>query len=208
MDPGFVTRHFSERLELLDAIDRPKVKISADAESSTRKLIADAMIICKGTSPLDEWDTYDELENYFNSLLTHVIEPRGTFKTAMDRAVQRILDNDPSHQAFLRRNKEMDSLRQGFDDHFNNLLHGYWEVMNLGDIGTPEPPKGKYNQEAHDRYFELLGELTGRTPEKDLAPAYAKLAEARYKLDNRHRDWMKEHTRPPADLEGWSPENE
>jgi len=163
--------------------------------------------MCKGRSAYSEWWTYDEVEGYFNKLLDHVtVKPR---LSALDAKVQKILDGDVDYQAFLRRNKEMDSLRQGFNDHHNAILHSFWEIKGLGAIGVDEPPKGKHDPESHDKYLALLSEITGAprrtSPSSD---AIERLEAARRKLDNKHETWMKEHSRPPTRLEGWSPENE
>ena len=207
MDPTTAHNHFSERLNILDTIDALKVKLSADAESSTRDLISKAIIRCKGQSPLSEWGTYDEIENYLNSCLTHVVEPRGTSK-AMDMAVKKILAADEEYQRFLAITREMNKLQEAYDGHHENVLHGYWYAMDLGKHGVEEPPAGTYNPAAHSRYLELSDELTGAQPRTDLTAEYDRLAEARRKLDNRHQEWMEKHRRPPARLEGWSPENE
>ena len=122
----------------------------------------------------------------------------------MDRKVRQILAQDAEYQRFISINAEMDALRNAYNEHHNSILHSFWKIKDLGSIGTPEPPEGKPDKASHDRYLTLLDEIMGAQPRTDLAPEYAKLEAARAKLNAKHAEWMKKHSRKPASLEGWS----
>jgi hypothetical protein len=77
-------------------------------------------------------------------------------KNAMDKAIQRILAEDTEYQKFLTWSKDERKLGKLAEDHMNSLLHFFWELKDLASIGTPEPPTGKYDEEAFNLWMHHL----------------------------------------------------
>ena len=115
------------------------------------------------------------------------IKPR---QKTLDEAVKNILAQDKGYQQFLKRRTERRKLRQGATDHFNAVLHTFWAVKNLSEIGTPEPPRGKYDQEAWETYVNHIK----MRPEKTTSTN--KRSPARKKLDNMFKVAQEKRLKP------------
>jgi len=118
-------------------------------------------------------------------------------KSDEDREADRIISLDADHIQFLKRKADMDSLRPAYRAYLDCLYHDIWEIKKFGDIGIPEPPRGKCskcNKASYDKYMLLLHELIGSS---HIKPMHDSVVEEYRKIDNIFNDAQKEYKNRP-----------